>query len=139
MKPSLAQQLKVLAFLAAVGGLVARTHLMDDDRYGFCMFRYLATFQVTYAWIHADGRVEPFLPAPADARRAARAPMLDGERDIVLGIGAPRAWIRGFLENRWHREHPAGARLQAVLTYRIYDGPAQSETFAFPPDGADVP
>jgi len=122
----------VVAYLLTLGLLVARTQIMDDDRYGFCMFRYLAKFRVEYAWVHSDGTVEPYTPVPRDARRHSLAAVPQKDRDLVLGLGASRAWILGFLKHRWDREHPDGSQMQAVMIYRIYDGPEQSETFVYP-------
>jgi len=123
-------------FCLVLSALIVRTHIQQDDRYGFCMFRDLYTFQLNYYWVFDDGsQVEHDTSGDLKGLgRFIRQTRPGHIRDTILGIGCSRATISGFVDTMWEQRRRRGAiGFKAVLQHRRYDeGPWVAEVFEAP-------
>lgn len=131
-----ARNIVVLAWIGTLAALIVRTQVMDDDRFGLCMFRDVTTFTVEYAWVMPDGTrsvIDSSKHLHGDARQILGT---EGRlRDTILGRGALRSQVTSYLRWLWSRggKHRGADHAEAVLVTRLYDrGDPVTETLTWP-------
>ena len=130
MRPRTFDQLIILAFCGLLAAGVIRTHVVEDDRYGFCMFRDVVRVKLAYAWVWPDGRVERF-DTKDELRGDAHQIRQTRGKDSIFGIGATRAMVGNFVDYMGARRPDDDARFEAVLQWRKYDrGPWIEERYS---------
>lgn len=117
------RQLLVITYVVVLVGLVARTHVLQDDRFGFCMFRDLNIVHIDYFWIDSEGgerRVSASRTLLGDAKQI--APTGKRGRDWILGYGALLLQIEPYADWMWETERPVNAvAFEARIRRRYYD------------------
>jgi hypothetical protein len=119
-------------------GLIVRTHVMRDDRYGFAMFHETIGYRLTYRWVHADGRRERFkIP---DGVLRSRGKKLRAQRNItsVMGLGTVQMNVQAFARWLYENQRPDGVvGIHVEMRYGV-NGGARTERadFVWPPEEA---
>jgi hypothetical protein len=119
-------------------GLVIRTHVQDDDRYGFAMFHQYTRYMLFYDWVKEGGQEERFNP---NEYLAGYGGQLVGGRlnSTVMGPGTIRLLVQDYLAWLWRRHRPDDAvAVRCIYNYEINGSPQRSsETFRHSSEGSE--
>ena len=127
-----------VAYFGLQLGAIARTHALEDDRFGFVMFHHHVSFLLRYHWIMPDGRrvrVTPKRWVSGFGEKFAG----EKRRTTVMGLGAMRGLTTRYMEWLYENKRFEDAvALEATLSYRInLDRKSTKETLRWPPEGGD--
>jgi len=127
-------------FLVGLAGFSLRAYSLDDGRGGWAMYSHNVQFIVTYEFVFADGRREPYFPGKEIQGRAshlkARTPKsLDTfpVSNTRYGLGALQSWIRGYVDYLYRHKRPEGAtEIVATLRYAVNKPLVVSDEIPYP-------
>lgn len=109
-----------MLFCAVLAGLIVRTHVMEDDRWGFSMFRDANVLQIRYYWVFPDGTKVPH-DSTRELRGDARQIRETRGRDFILGMGAAEDMIGDYVDWMWRSRRAEGASgFRADLRWQRY-------------------
>ena len=122
----------VVSVLALMLGLIVRSHVTQDHRYGFAMFHTYIDYRLSYAWVHEDGGRTPFEPGRLLSGWGKK---LDTRKHgSIMGPHATRLLVGDILPVLYRRRAPDDA-VGVECRYRWWEHGASepvSEVIAWP-------
>ncbi len=122
----------VVAVLALMIGLIVRSHVTQDHRYGFAMFHTYIDYRLRYAWVDAEGTRTEMEPGRLLSGWGKK---LDGRRHgSIMGPHATRLLVEDVLPVLYERRAPDDA-VRLECRYRWWEYGAEEpvvEVIAWP-------